>query len=71
MCLVLALDAKDPRKRAVPLAQLRKLLGPKDFQGGRIAPPVPKKWEKQYRAWVKARRPSLYRNTKPVRLEEP
>jgi hypothetical protein len=57
----MAIGAPDARLRSVALARLRKFLGAKDYKAGRIGPPVPKKWEKEYRGWLKTGRPVLYR----------
>jgi hypothetical protein len=60
--LYAALEARDagkPREAAKWLARVREVLGPKDFEAGRIGPAVPKKWEKEFRPWDERRRPRV------------
>jgi hypothetical protein len=53
MTALLAKDLKDAKRLATFLERLRQCLDAKDFRAGRIGPPVPGKWEKQYRAWLR------------------
>jgi hypothetical protein len=44
--------AKDPLVKMIELRKLRKRLGPEGYEKGRVPPPYPKKYEKEFMKWL-------------------